>query len=103
MRVTDITEVVFRKYNNKIYAVFPYETDWNGDTLAYTDSDFIACQYDYLITNSKPAKPLEYKSILDELSNMGYVLKLIKKREFKSYINACKKAKPHQVFNYLTT
>lgn len=103
MRATDITEVVFRKYNKKVYAVFPYETDWNGDTLSYADSEFRACQYDYLITHSKPAKPLEYKPMFDELSNMGYDLKLINKREFKFYISACKKAKPHQIFNYLTT
>lgn len=103
MRVTDITGVVFRKYEGKIYAVFPYEVDWNGDTLSYADSEFRACQYDYLISHSKPAKPLEYKTMWMELINMGYDLKLIKKREFKYYVSSCKKSKPHQVFNYLTT
>ena len=100
--MTDITEVVFRKYADKIYAVFPYEIDWNGDTLSYADSEFRACQYDYLIRHSKPAKASEYKPMFEELINMGYDLKIIPKRMFKFYISACKKSKPHQIWNYLT-
>lgn len=101
--MTNITEVVFRNYLGKIYAVFPYEIDWNGETLSYADKEFRACQYQYLIRHSKPAKTCEYQTIYNELINMGYELKLIPKRQFKFYVSACKKSKPHQVFNHLTT
>lgn len=97
--MTEVTEVVFRKFEDNIYAIFPYEIDWDGNSLCYVNSNFKACHYSYLITHSKPVQKEEYRQMFDELTNMGYDLKLIKKRDFKFYISACKNSKPHIKFN----
>jgi len=81
------TAVVFRKYNNgEILALFPYEDHsyLDNNCVSYMHigqhgaADYIGCIYD-----TKPAKEEEYKDLFEELENIGYNLKVIKKRTIK--------------------
>ena len=78
----DITAVMFRKERNGgILAVFPYDS-WkhNYNVLCYAHlGQHAACRWEYVICNTKPAKPEEYKSLYDELVSIGYQLRVIKR------------------------
>lgn len=78
----EITAVMFRKERNgDILAVFPYES-WkcNYDVLCYAHlGQHAACRWEYVTSNTKPAKPEEYKSLYDELVSIGYQLRIIKR------------------------
>ena len=93
------TQVMFRVCFNEVFAIFPYEVDYNGDTLMYINDDFIVCQYEHTIKTSKPATYTQAKDVSEQLINLGYNLEPINKRIFAMYVKACKDAKPHTVFN----
>lgn len=93
------THVMFRINFNEVFALFPYEVDYDGNTLMYKNEDFIGCQYNYTIKNSKPANYKQAKEVSEQLINLGYNLEPINKRSTPMYIQACIEAKPHSNFN----
>jgi len=93
------TQVMFRVSFNEVFAVFPYEVDYNGDTLMFKNDDFIGCQYDHTIKTSKPAFHSQSLSLYQTLERLGYNLEVIRARSFAMYMNACQNAKPNTVFN----
>lgn len=88
---TEITVVIFRKWKKSfdswegIVALFPYE-DYNRDynpslCMSY---DYIGqhggADYDYCVSQSKLATPEEYADLKKELEEVGYNLKVAKKK-----------------------
>lgn len=81
-----ITKVVFRvdttKYHRgTVYALFPHiSATWQGHCESYqhvgqhSPADYHGC-----IKTSRPAKESEYKPLFDELTSIGYNLRVIKK------------------------
>jgi len=80
---TEITKVVFRKFkeNNQIIALFPTLTDKRKYTVEsymhvgqHSDAD-----YNHCIKITKQCTESEYKDLYNELTNIGYNLKVMKK------------------------
>jgi len=85
------TDVIFRKEKDgEILALFPYSL-WNfaGDVVCYAHlGQHGAADYNGCIRKSKPAKPEEYKDLLNELQGLGYNLRVIKKQSGRKYSKA---------------
>ena len=77
---TEVTEVVFRKFkdNGDIIALFPYVREYNYHVLSYMHIGQHGAS-DYYPDGTIPAKPEEYQSLFDELTSLGYNLKVIKR------------------------
>jgi hypothetical protein len=77
-------KVVFRKWKGEIIALFPEIKSNNYLVLSYmhvgqhSDAD-----YHGIIRESKPAKEDEYKDLFNELTSIGYDLKVVKKAKLK--------------------
>ena len=84
-----VTEVVFRKFKDgNVIALFPYNVEnYKGDIASYmhvgqhSAADYIHVLYQTeLIIN-----PEEYKELKNELENIGYNLKVIRKRNYDKF------------------
>lgn len=85
------TDVIFRKEKDgSILALFPHLL-WNyaGDVTCYAHlGQHSAADYSGCIRQSKPAKPEEYKDLLNELQGLGYDLRIIKRQSGRKYREA---------------
>ena len=83
-----ITEVQFRIFKGEIVAIFPYDIYLAAFVTSYARiGQHSACSWD--INNfSKPATPEQYKDLKTELENIGYNLKVIKRRNHSKYLAA---------------
>jgi len=85
-----VTEVVFRKFKDgEVIALFPYNIEnYNGDIVSYMHvGQHDIADYNLVVNNTKIATEEEYKELKNELeNNMGYVLKVIRKRNYNKYI-----------------
>ena len=85
-----VTEVVFRKFKDgNVIALFPYNIEnYNGDIVSYMHvGQHDIADYNLVVNNTKIATEEEYKELKNELeNNMGYVLKVIRKRNYNKYI-----------------
>jgi chromosome segregation and condensation protein ScpB len=95
-----ITEVIFRKWNRKnfkgdIIALFPYEIfNLRGDILSYEHiGQHSGADYDDCILQTTPAKENEYNDLKTELESIGYNLKVVKKLNYKRYLQELSKVK----------
>ena len=85
-----ITEVIFRKerrgkHKGEVTAVFPYLLDnyENGTMMCYAHTgQHSGCHLNWYL-NTIPASPEEYKELYDELTRMGYNLKVIKRINYE--------------------
>lgn len=81
-----VTEVIFRKersgyFKGAITAVFPYLLDnyVEGTMMCYAHvGQHSGCSLDWYF-HTVPAKPEEYKELYEELTQIGYNLKVIKR------------------------
>lgn len=79
-----ITKVIFRKEKDgTIIAIFPEEI--SNPTKGYLTyyahiGQHGECDYHYILSKTKLAKPEEYKDLFKELESMGYNLKIVKKK-----------------------
>lgn len=80
------TKVIFRKYKNgDIIALFPEDT---GDMSPYTCASYMhvgqhsAADLQHVVWQTKPAKPIEYKDLEEELSRIGYNLQVIYRNRY---------------------
>jgi hypothetical protein len=81
----EITEVVFRKFQGEIVALFPYEiADHKGSIMSYAHIGQHSAA-DFIIYSSKLATEIEYHDLHNELTQIGYNLKVIKKVNYKRY------------------
>lgn len=82
---SEIIKVVFRVDTTKfhkgtVYALFPEINEGKGLCSSYTHvGQHSAADYHGCIKTSRPAKESEYKPLFDELTSIGYNLKVIKK------------------------
>lgn len=75
------TPTIFRKWKDgTIDALFPYNAELNHHVEGYSHigQHFVA-DYDHVLMLTKPANPLEYRSLLIELESLGYKIKPIKR------------------------
>lgn len=82
------TDVIFRFWENTIIAIFPDELgDMNPSTcLSYQHlGQHGACDPYHIIPNSKLATPEQYQSLFDELTSIGYDLKIKKRYTHSTY------------------
>ena len=88
------TEVIYRKEKTgQIIAVFPYIIHNGYLMTCFTDEGHSGCDYDYILSKTKPAKEDEYKYRNRLLFNFyGYDTKPIFRINNKKYIQAVKQA-----------
>ena len=89
---TEVTEVVFRKWNSgnkEVFALFPYDVqNLKGDCGSYQHiGQHSGANYKHCISRSKPATPKEYADLKKELKGIGYNLEVIKKINYQTYLN----------------
>lgn len=84
----EITDVIFRKFlGGEILALFPYIDE--GD---YRVRDYVhlgqhgAADYMHCISKTKPAKESEYADLKKELEDIGYKLRVIKRRQYRPFV-----------------
>lgn len=87
--------VIFRKWKDgEIIALFPYLIYNRSDIVSYahlgqhSGACYLGC-----IRETKPAKPAEYKSLFDELTQIGYNLEVKQKYSHAKYLEAYHKSK----------
>lgn len=71
----ETTYVVFRIKDSEVFALFPYLTENRANFLIQSYAHIgqhSGANYDYCIQTSKPAKPSDYNSLLEELKSIGY-------------------------------
>jgi len=76
------TAVVFRRYpDGEIIALFPGIKDPRRMVSSYLHvGQHGAADYGLVISQTTPAKPEEYKDLAEELTAIGYNLKIYKRR-----------------------
>lgn len=90
----EITEVIFRKDESGVFAIFPYEIYNKHLITTYQHvGGHSSGDYDYCIKSSKPATEEEYIDLFDELESIGYDLKIIKKINRDRYLEEYYKSK----------
>lgn len=73
------TKVIFRKYRDgQIIALFPEFKEKNGVLSYMTVGQHGMADYN-VIRATKPAKPTEYSSLLNELQYIGYNVRICKR------------------------
>jgi len=91
------TEVIFRKEKDKtIIALFPYLIhDMAGNVVCYAHlGQHGGASYNWAIKETKLAKENEYRDLYNELTQIGYNLHIVKKRNYTRYLNEFYKIKP---------
>jgi hypothetical protein len=87
--MTDKTKVIFRKWKDgTIDALFPeLPDDRNGFTcVAYAHiGQHSGADYQGVISQTKPAAPDDYASLLAELTRIGYALDVVKREPRGAY------------------
>ncbi len=82
------TDVIFRYWENTVIAIFPDEL---GNMNPATCSSYQAigqhgaCAPDFIIQNSKLATPEQYQPLFDELTSIGYSLKIKKRYSHRTF------------------
>lgn len=76
-----ITKVTFRKWpDGSIDALMPYEVEFNYLVTCYSRvGQHSQADYDLVVSKTKLANQSEYSSLLAELNQFGYEIKVIKK------------------------
>ena len=84
----EATAVQFRLFKGEVIAVFPYEIENSTNVMCYAhNGQHSGCCWN--INNfSKAATEAQYLPLKTELEQIGYNLKVIKKRSHKTYLKA---------------
>ncbi len=92
-------EVVFRMWResgqDELIALFPYEiADYLGNCCSYMRvGQHASADYNHVMQHSRPATELEYLELHLELENIGYKLKVIKRRNHERSAYMVRKAR----------
>ncbi len=87
---TQPTEVQFRMFRGEVTAFFPYEVESPNHVMCYAhNGQHSMCVWNFHQT-SKPATPDQYADLYKELEQIGYKLKVIKRRSHAKYLQAYK-------------
>lgn len=85
-------DVIFRKFKgNEVIAIFPYDVcNNNYDVTSYMHiGQHGACDLS-LAKELKTAAEYEYSDLKKELGNIGYKLRIIKRINYKKYLQSIK-------------
>lgn len=89
------TDVIFRKeksgfFKGNIYALFPHEVEtYEGHVACYFHvGQHSVADYNYCVSTSVLATPDEYADLKAELEDRGYELNVIKKCNYKKYLES---------------
>jgi len=77
------TPVVFRvDREGEVYAIFPtLLADLSGNVTSYQHiGQHCAADYGWCIAKSKPATPAQYAALLQELTAIGYCLRVVRRQ-----------------------
>jgi hypothetical protein len=92
---THITEVMFRYDTTKgfkgtIFAVLPHQVDTlQGDVTTYQHvGQHSTGDYNVCLQQSRPATEAEFADLKKEMENLGYNLKVVKKRNYDKYLKS---------------
>lgn len=73
------TKVVFRIFKGELTALFPEQIHHGSLITCYSHvGQHSSADYRYIMQNSKAASALEYTSLYDELTSLGYNLKPVR-------------------------
>jgi len=87
---TQITEVQFRLFRGEVTAVFPYIVESPNNVMCYVHlGQHSVCNWNFNAV-SKPATADQYADLYKELEQIGYKLKVIKRRNHAKYLQAYK-------------
>lgn len=87
---TQITEVQFRLFRGEVTAVFPYIVESPHNVMCYVHTgQHSVCNWN-INAVSKSATPDQYSDLYKELEQIGYKLKVIKRRSHAKYLQAYK-------------
>ena len=88
------TEVIFRIDNYSVYALLPYEISSGYDVVTYQHvGQHSGADYKNCILQSKPATLEQYKDLFNEMTNLGYNLKVVTKQNYDRYLKSYYKTK----------
>jgi hypothetical protein len=84
----ELTAVQFRLFKGEVIAVFPYEIENSTNVMSYAhNGQHSGLRWD-INYFSKAATEAQYLPLKSELEQIGYNLKVIKKRSHKTYLKA---------------
>lgn len=87
---TQITEVQFRLFRGEVTAVFPYIVESPHNVMCYMHlGQHSVCNWN-INAVSRVATPEQYADLYKELEQIGYKLKVIKRRSHAKYLTAYK-------------
>jgi len=87
---TEQTEVQFRMFRGEVTAVFPYIVESPNNVMCYVHlGQHSVCNWNFNAV-SKPATADQYADLYKELEQIGYKLKVIKRRSHAKYLQAYK-------------
>lgn len=87
---TQPTEVQFRLFRGEVTAVFPYIVESPNNVMCYVHlGQHSVCNWN-INAVSKSATPDQYSDLYKELEQIGYKLKVIKRRNHAKYLQAYK-------------
>jgi hypothetical protein len=93
MIISEPIKVIFRFWENEVIAIIPEEVGDNDPStcLCYMHiGQHGSCDPDGLMAESRPATPEEYKDLYEEMTSIGYDIKICKKN-LSSYYQVRKK------------
>jgi len=96
---TEITEMMFRVDTSKdwkgtIFAIIPYFVEGDGMVTTYQHvGQHSTGDYNHMINTSRPANEFELADLKAELTNRGYIIKVVKKRNYDKYLKEYYKAR----------
>lgn len=81
-------KVIFRQFKGETIAVFPYIFH-NGALNVCFDGSHSSCDYHYIMQNSKPSQPEDYKYLNRILHNFfGYDTQVITRYKHSAWLKA---------------
>ena len=84
MENQETVDVMFRKFQGEILAIFPHTKHNTSLVLCYAHSgQHSGADYNGVVYNSRPATEKEYQDLKKELENIGYSLKIVHRRNLK--------------------
>ena len=84
MENQETVDVMFRKFQGEILAIFPHTKHHTGFVLCYAHfGQHSEADYYGVVYNSRPAKEEEYQDLKKELEIIGYSLKIVNRRNLK--------------------
>jgi hypothetical protein len=90
---TEFTDVIFRvdttkDFKGTVFALFPHEVcDKSGSVTTYQHvGQHSAANYVWCIKRSRPATTQETLPLFNELTNLGYLLQIVKRQNYNKYL-----------------